>query len=52
MASTHHSYLAGQAIQSDRHVDVYNPYNNEHIAQVTECSAEHTQQAIEKALAD
>lgn len=50
MASTHHSYLAGQAIQSDRYVDVYNPYNNEHIAQVTECSAEHTQQAIEKAL--
>ncbi len=50
MASIHHSYLAGQAIQSDRYVDVYNPYNNELIAQVTECSAVHTQQAIEKAL--
>jgi len=50
MASIHHSYLAGKAIQSDRYVDVYNPYNNELIAQVTECSAVHTQQAIEKAL--
>jgi putative phosphonoacetaldehyde dehydrogenase len=50
MASIHHSYLAGQPIQSDRYVDVYNPYNNELIAQVTECSAVHTQQAIEKAL--
>lgn len=50
MASIYHSYLAGQAVQNDRHVEVYNPYNNELVAQVTECSAHHTQQAIEQAL--
>lgn len=43
-------YVAGERIESDRHLDITNPYDNTAVGTVQLCNASHTEKAIEAAL--
>ena len=43
-------YVAGKAIESDKLLEVRNPYNNRMVGTVKQANASHVKQAIEAAL--